>query len=249
MTKEKKPLFPHSPNLTGSPGVETLREPGVPREAAASPVSGGGSGRGKRKDSRRNILDAALREFAAHGFEGARVDRIARMAEVNKAMIFYYFSSKQGLYSTVLREALMDFVPRVEAVLEEARDPATLFASLPSLYIRYFSHRREVIQMIIREMIHFPQRIAPIVRDFFPRHPRSPSRMIRQTLTDWHRRGLISESDPAHFIFNIIPLCLFPIIARPMVEAILGASIPDEDKFLEERIRSITRLLERGMLP
>src|ERR1700692_1170006 len=49
------------------------------------------------------ILAAAAVEFSARGFAGARVDRIARRAKVNKAMLYYHFKSKQRLYQTLLR--------------------------------------------------------------------------------------------------------------------------------------------------
>ena len=49
------------------------------------------------------ILAAAAAEFADRGFAGARVDRIARRARVNKAMLYYHFGSKQRLYRTLLR--------------------------------------------------------------------------------------------------------------------------------------------------
>jgi AcrR family transcriptional regulator len=51
------------------------------------------------------ILAAARGEFGQHGFAGARVDRIARRAGVNKQLIFYYFGSKRGLYRSVLEAA------------------------------------------------------------------------------------------------------------------------------------------------
>jgi len=50
------------------------------------------------------ILAAAAVEFAERGFAGARVDRIARRARVNKAMLYYHFKSKQGLYHRLLRQ-------------------------------------------------------------------------------------------------------------------------------------------------
>jgi AcrR family transcriptional regulator len=56
-----------------------------------------------KRDSRQLILVAAGREFGRHGFAGARVDRIARSAAVNKQLIFYYFGSKAGLFEAVLR--------------------------------------------------------------------------------------------------------------------------------------------------
>jgi TetR/AcrR family transcriptional regulator len=53
-------------------------------------------------DSRSRILDAALSEFSAHGLAGARTDRIASAAGVNKALLYYYFESKENLYIAAL---------------------------------------------------------------------------------------------------------------------------------------------------
>jgi AcrR family transcriptional regulator len=55
--------------------------------------------------SQRDILDAALAEFAEHGLGGARMDRIADRAAVNKRLIYYYFESKESLFLAVLERA------------------------------------------------------------------------------------------------------------------------------------------------
>src|SRR5271165_1303410 len=53
--------------------------------------------------TRRRILAAALAEFSAKGFAGARVDAIARRARGNKRMLYHYFGNKAALFSAVLR--------------------------------------------------------------------------------------------------------------------------------------------------
>jgi len=58
--------------------------------------------------TRGRILSAALAEFAARGFAGARVDAIARRAQSNKRMIYHYFGSKQGLFREVLRRKITE---------------------------------------------------------------------------------------------------------------------------------------------
>lgn len=66
------------------------------------------------QQSRRRVLDAATEEFAALGIAGARVDRIAANANVNKSQMYSYFGSKDGLFDAVLRdhlEAIVDAVP------------------------------------------------------------------------------------------------------------------------------------------
>src|SRR5471032_2799170 len=58
--------------------------------------------------SRRRILSAALREFAAKGFAGARVDVIARRAAINKRMLYHYFGNKEKLFRAVLRQKIAE---------------------------------------------------------------------------------------------------------------------------------------------
>jgi TetR/AcrR family transcriptional regulator len=70
------------------------------------------------------ILAAAAREFAERGFGGARVDRIARRARVNKAMLYYYFKSKQSLYRTLLLGMFSLAAARLQTIAALDRPPA-----------------------------------------------------------------------------------------------------------------------------
>ena len=70
------------------------------------------------------ILATAALEFAERGFAGARVDRIARRAHVNKAMLYYHFKSKDGLYRTLLRRMFTVAAARLRAIGDAADPPA-----------------------------------------------------------------------------------------------------------------------------
>ncbi len=74
-------------------------------------------------DSRRRVFDAAAAEFAARGYAGANVDRIARAARLNKAMIYYHFKSKAALYREILRDMFMAVGTRVAAVAAASIEP------------------------------------------------------------------------------------------------------------------------------
>ena len=67
-------------------------------------------------------------------------------------------------------------------------------------------------------------------------------------MRDWYEKGIISESDPVHVILNIMPPSLFCFIGLPMVEAVLDRKIDINDKFIEDRIKSVVNLIKRGML-
>ena len=69
------------------------------------------------------ILAVAAREFAERGFAGARVDRIARRAKVNKAMLYYHFKSKARLYRTLLRSLFPLAADRMHAIGASAVPP------------------------------------------------------------------------------------------------------------------------------
>jgi AcrR family transcriptional regulator len=74
--------------------------------------------------SRLRIFAAAAAEFAARGYAGASVDRIARTARLNKAMIYYHFASKAALYREILNDMFGAVHARVEAVAASTANPA-----------------------------------------------------------------------------------------------------------------------------
>src|SRR3954471_8384651 len=89
------------------------------------------------------ILGAAAAEFAARGYAGARVDRIARRARVNKAMLYYHFASKQGLYRTLLRQTFGAIAAQLQAIaVDPALDsPGRLDAAVAALAAHIEAHR------------------------------------------------------------------------------------------------------------
>src|SRR5689334_25253069 len=72
--------------------------------------------------SRDRVFAAAAKEFAARGYAGANMDRIARAARLNKAMIYYHFKSKAALYREILRD-MFGAVRRAVAEVEASSAP------------------------------------------------------------------------------------------------------------------------------
>lgn len=90
------------------------------RTAARPPVRRRPAG----PDSKARLLAAAAADFAERGYAGASVDRIARHAHVNKAMIYYHFRSKAALYREILGGMFAAVAGRVGAIAAGAADPA-----------------------------------------------------------------------------------------------------------------------------
>ena len=126
------------------------------------------------------ILAAAEAEFAARGFAGARVDRIARRARVNKAMIYYHFRSKQELYRALLRRmflaagdrlrevAASDLPPaaRIDAVVAALVDIVGEHAHLPAVMLREIADGgARLDRATLAALASLPAAVAGIVQD------------------------------------------------------------------------------------
>lgn len=80
--------------------------------------------------TRRKILDAAVEEFSAMGFAGARIDRISEVAGSNKRMIYVYFGNKEGLFSAVLNQVIGALIAEIPVTEDD----------LPGYAGRMFDH-------------------------------------------------------------------------------------------------------------
>lgn len=101
--------------------------------------------------TRDKILKVAYREFARHGFAGARVDRITRLAKVNARMIYHYFSSKEGLYRAVLLEAYKDIRQKETALNIERLGPIDGILALFDFTFEHFAAHPEFISLLANE--------------------------------------------------------------------------------------------------
>lgn len=105
----------------------------MPREAATS--------------TRETLLVAAREEFAAYGIAGARVDRIARRAGVNKERIYGYFGSKDKLFDAVMQRALDELA---EALSQPGEDPVEYVGRL----FDFYREHPDVLRLLMWESLH-----------------------------------------------------------------------------------------------
>ena len=84
------------------------------------------------RSRRTDILAAAEHEFAAAGFAGGRIERIASRARVNKQLLFHYFGSKDGLYAAAVQSLLERLDPPPAGAATPGEELRTLIAMLHS---------------------------------------------------------------------------------------------------------------------
>jgi TetR/AcrR family transcriptional regulator len=199
--------------------------------------------------SRQKILDAARSEFAEKGFDGARVEKIAHRAKINKAMIFYYFGSKEGLYREILKQVLGGIFKRISGSFQTELTADEYCEVFPRIYITYFKENPDFIRIIGYHLLRDPEGIKKIVLEILPELSHTKLRKnLFKTLSALYHDGRVSEPDPRQIMMNLIGLSIFTFMGLPMVEAFSGMDIVRDEAFFETRIRSVTNLLKRGML-
>jgi AcrR family transcriptional regulator len=104
--------------------------------------------------SRARVLAAATREFAEGGLNGARIDRIATRAGVNKQLIYYYFGSKADLYVAVLESAYAALRAAESDLHLDALDPVAGIRELALFNWRYHVAHPELISLVRTENLH-----------------------------------------------------------------------------------------------
>ncbi|HEY9160307.1 MAG TPA: TetR/AcrR family transcriptional regulator [Desulfomonilia bacterium] len=99
-----------------------------------------------------NILAAARKEFADKGFEGARVDEIARKACVNKAMLYYHIGDKHELYAQVLHSIIGNVVEQIEKELEKVDKPEDKLRTYIAVFNKAIASNPEMPRIMMREI-------------------------------------------------------------------------------------------------
>jgi TetR/AcrR family transcriptional regulator len=203
-----------------------------------------------RDSSRNRLLAAAAAEFAARGFDGAKVDRIAARARVNKAMLYYHFKNKAALY----RAILTDLFGTLAASVRECRAAG----GAPDVQIRRFIHtvaaetaaRPHFPAIWLREMAEGGRHLdASIVRELA-----SILGVLRTILEDGRRQGQFGYAHPLVTQMGIVaPLLLFAASA-PVRERFRDLVTTPAGKVSREAViahveRSTLAMLEPGLAP
>jgi len=171
-------------------------------------------------DPRIRILDAAEQAFADNGLAGARTAAIADDAGVNKAMLHYYFGSKEELYVAVLGRVIEQVSCLADAALTDiGADPMERLSRFMDGYASILRAHPNFAPIMVRELLNGAPHVGPIFQDkLWPIMPQAA-----QVLSEAQAAGLLNPEAkfPLAAPVMIAPFVFFAF-ARPLMEQILG---------------------------
>jgi TetR/AcrR family transcriptional regulator len=195
------------------------------------------------RPTRERVLEAARVEFSGRGFDGARVDHIAQLAGVNKAMIYYHFRSKADLYQAVIEEFLLDLAGFLERAVEEQDDLAGLLSALAGYYLTFFESAERFAPIVLRELARGGERLGDVFAQVIS--AAGVLERVRQLFGTEARAGKIRDVDVAHSFVSFIGMNLVYVFFSPILNTVW--EIEDEEAFRRSRPEQVVDLFLNGI--
>jgi len=203
-------------------------------------------------DSREKIIKAAIAVFAEKGKYGARMEAIAAKAEVNKAMVYYYYSTKENLYHEALRSVISTNIARtfglVAEMMDTTADSIEMLKKFIAVYFDVFSAEKTYTKLMLDAVASEPHEIEQIVSDTKLQLQLNMPLKFLSFLEDGMAKGVFRRVDPKQLLINMISMTMFYFFGKPAIKAMLDLPVEDEQQFLQARQAAIIDLLLFGIV-
>jgi TetR/AcrR family transcriptional regulator len=191
--------------------------------------------RGQPEESRAAILSAAAQEFAEHGIAGARTDAIARAADVNKALLYYYFKDKETLYGAVMDAAFAGLKTTVFQVLESDLRPREKILAYVGAYFDFIASNQMYPRLMQREMMRAREGHSPHIEKLIKNYIRPIFLRVGEVMQQGIQDGEFRPVNPAHFVPSMVAMIVFYFSSAPMMQKIVGFNPLTPERIAERR--------------
>lgn len=177
------------------------------------------------------ILKAAKEIFHVKGMDGTRMQEIADKAKINKALLHYYYRSKQLLFEAVFKSAFSLLAPQLNKVLNDESDLFEKITKFTENYISFVIKHPYLPNFVIQELNRNPEFLLKLrAEKNFPSIDK-----FKLQVSDAIKEGVIKPISAEQLFINIISLNIFPFIGEPLLMALVNVDKDSYNKILENR--------------
>jgi TetR/AcrR family transcriptional regulator len=195
-----------------------------------------------KTETEQKIIEAAREIFIEKGMQGARMQEIADRAGINKALLHYYFRSKEKLFDAVFEESISKVLPEFAKLLNSSPAIPDMIRHFITFYNDFFRQNPFMPQFFFHEIWQHPDKLAAYIKS----QKVNPTQIVANL-----KAKMPFEADteflPQHMIANVMGMCLFPHIARPLFQRIFFENETQYDAFLSERTELLIAFLNEAM--
>lgn len=167
----------------------------------------------KKDNTEEKILNAAQSVFVQKGMDGTRMQEIANEAGINKALLHYYFRTKQKLFEAIFAKVFKQIFPNIKILILSDNPIEEKLGTFIDKYIDLMMKNPFLPTFILKEINRDPKFLAYIIKnqginlsDIFE--------MFEKEID----AGKIRKIDPRDLMLNILAMSIFPIAAKPLIQ-------------------------------
>ena len=196
----------------------------------------------KNQNTEQKILEAARKVFLKKGYQGARMQEIADEADINKALLHYYFRSKKRLFEKIFDAAFKGFGEKVLEVFSSNTPLEVTIWNFVDHYISFIQKNPYIPSFILNEVREDPALIA----DKIPNISQAQSH-LHVTIREEVEKGNIRDISAMELVNTMIGLSIFPFISKNIMIKVFNISDDEFDEFIESRKAFIPKLIMDGI--
>jgi len=197
----------------------------------------------EKDSSKDRIINAALEDFSKYGMAGARVDRIAQKAGINKAMIYYHFTSKENLYIESLKYFFRRFTEKIRSSIVKGVSPEETLGNIADTYAELFMRNKVIRPIILRELANPTPETLEQLADLFIES--NIPYEVGEIFKDGIDKGILRRVDMRQAIISFLAMNIGYFFAYPIMNKVF--KIDNQEQFIDERKKAITDLFFNGM--
>ncbi len=190
------------------------------------------------------IKEAAHAVFVQKGMAGARMQEIADKAGINKALLHYYYRSKEKLFNAVFETVMRNFVPQLFAVLNGDLPLEVKVYQVAEKYSNLLLRHRELPLFILNELQRHPEALTSKVP-----HGNNIFEGLARQLKEEHEQGKIKEISVEMFVMNLISMMVFPFASKPIFQRMTDMDDQHFMEFIESRKTEVPRFIMNALKP
>ena len=193
----------------------------------------------KTENTETEILIAAKEIFQQKGMAGARMQEIADKAKINKALLHYYYRSKQLLFEAVFKSAFSLLAPQLNKVLNDDSDLFEKIRKFTENYVSFVIKHPYLPNFVVQELNKNPEFVQKLRSEKnFPSIEK-----FKLQVSDAVNQGIIKPIEAEQLFINIISLNIFPFIGEPLLMALVNMDKESYNKILENRKTEVAEFI------
>ena len=185
------------------------------------------------------ILNAAKEVFQQKGMAGTRMQEITDKANINKALLHYYYRNKQLLFEAVFQSAFKLLAPQLHKILNDDSDLFEKIKNFTENYVSFVIKHPYLPNFVIQELSKNPEFVQKLRADKnFPSIKKFKTQVNQAAI-----QGIIKPIEAEQLFINIMSLNIFPFIGQPLLMVLVNADKESYNKILKKRKTEVAEFI------